>query len=260
MTLGRFKADLHVHTCLSPCADLSMGPRAIVAKAAERGLDLVGISDHNSAENASAVMEAARGRSLKVLPGMEVTSREEVHVLAIFDRIDSALRMQEIVYEHLQGENDAAAFGLQVVVDADDNVLGFNNKLLAGATELPVERVVECIHRLDGLAIASHADREAFGIIGHLGFIPPELALDALEISRNTTIEEARRRYPDCGGRAMLRASDAHSIEDIGSSVTWFSMAAATVAEIRKALQGVEGRRLVAEEARVLADTGPAFG
>jgi len=191
---------------------------------------------------------------------MEMTSREEVHVLALIDRVDSALQLQEIVYEHLPGENNAAAFGLQVVVDADHTVLGFNNRLLAGATELPVEQVVEFIHRLDGLAIASHADREAFGIIGQLGFIPPGLPLDALEISRNTTVEEARRRYPECAGSAFVRSSDAHSIEDIGAAVTWLLLTDATVAEIRKALQGVDGRRLVAEEAGVLADRGPAFG
>jgi len=260
VTLGWFKADLHVHTCLSPCADLSMGPRAIVARAAEQGLDLVGISDHNSAENAPAVIEAARGRRFKVLPGMEVTSREEVHVLALFDCIESALRLQEIVYEHLPGENNAAAFGPQVVVDADDDVLGFNNRLLAGATELPVEQLVEFIHRLDGVAIASHADRKAFGILGQLGFIPAELPLDALEISSNTTIEAARRHYPGCARRAMVRFSDAHSIKEIGSSVTWFLLSDGTVAEIRKGLMGVEGRGLVVDEARVPADTGPTFG
>ena len=109
-----FKADLHIHTCLSPCADLNMGPKTIVDQALQQGLDVIGISDHNSSENVPAVVRAARDRNLTVLPGMEVTSKEEVHILAVFDTVDKALRLQEIVYEHLHGENDTEAFGLRL--------------------------------------------------------------------------------------------------------------------------------------------------
>ena len=244
-----FKADLHIHTCLSPCAELSLGPKAIVDKAVQCGLDVICISDHNSSENTSAVMKAVGNRSVKVLPGMEVTSKEEVHILAIFDSLDNALRLQTIVYEHLPGENDPEAFGLQVVVNEYHDVLGFNNRLLAGATELSVEQVVDSISDLEGLAIAAHVDREAFGIIGQLGFIPGELRLDGLELSANTSPEQAGRRFPQYAGRGFIRSSDAHSAGDIGRVWTSFLLDEPSAREIKKALRGEDGRRVVPEHA-----------
>jgi hypothetical protein len=244
-----YRADLHVHTCLSPCAELNMGPKAIVDKAVQRGLDVIGISDHNSSENALAVMNAARNRNVRILPGMEVTSKEEVHILAIFDSLDNALRLQTIVYEHLTGDNDPEAFGLQVVVNEDHDVLGFNNRLLAGATELSVEQVVDSICYLEGLAIAAHVDRETFGIIGQLGFIPGELRLDALELSAGTSLEQARRRFPQYAHRTFIRSSDAHSVGDIGK--VWISLLLdePSTREIKKALRGEDGRQVVPENA-----------
>jgi PHP family Zn ribbon phosphoesterase len=257
-----FKADLHIHTCLSPCAELSMGPKAIVDKAIQSGLDVIGISDHNSSENTPAVVRAARDRNITVLPGMEVTSKEEVHILAIFDTVGKALQLQEIVYEHLHGENDAAAFGLQVVVNEDHDVLGFNNRLLAGATELSIEQVVDSICGLEGLAIAAHIDRETFGILGQLGFIPEDLRLDGLELSANTSPEEAKRRHPECAGLAFLRSSDAHSETDIGKVWTSLLLHEPSTREIRKALRGEDGRRVVPEHAGGCVSGGQerAFG
>lgn len=249
-----FRADLHLHTCLSPCADLSMGPRTIVARAAQRALDVIGISDHNSAENAGAVLRAAGDYGLQVLPGMEVTSREEVHILAFFDDLEGALTLQEMVYRELPGLNDPEVFGLQVVVNEDHDVLGCNPRLLAGATRLSVEQIVAAIHRLGGLAIASHVDRPSFGILGQLGFLPENLDLDALELSPQLSAEEARRRWPQCAGRALVRFSDAHSPDQIGAAVTCFRLREAQVAEFRKAFRQLEGRSVVA----MAASGGPA--
>jgi hypothetical protein len=224
-----------------------MGPKVIVEKALQHGLDVIGISDHNSSENVPAVMKAAQDRNLTVLPGMEVTSKEEVHILAVFDSVDRALQLQEIVYEHLHGENDAEAFGLQVVVNEDHDVLGFNKRLLAGATELSVEQVVDSICGLEGLAIAAHVDRETFGILGQLGFIPGELRLDALELSANTRPEEARRRFPEYAGYAFVRSSDAHSAGDIGKVWTSLLLCEPSTREIKMALHGEDGRGVLPE-------------
>jgi hypothetical protein len=228
-----------------------MGPKTIVERALEHGLDVIGISDHNSSENVPAVMKAAQDRNLKVLPGMEVTSKEEVHILAVFDSVDKALQLQEIVYEHLQGENDTEAFGLQVVVNEDHDVLGFNKRLLSGATGLSVEQVVDSISDLEGLAIAAHVDRETFGILGQLGFVPEGLHLDALELSVNTSPEEAKRRFPEYAGYAFLRSSDAHSATDIGKVWTSLLLYEPSTQEIKKALRGEDGRRVVSEGAGV---------
>ena len=204
--LRNFKADLHIHTCLSPCTDLDMSPQAIALQAKRREIDILGICDHNSAENVPAVMRAADQFAIRVLPGMEVTSQEEVHVLALFDELEPALALQEIVYANLPGENDEEAFGMQVVVNAEGEVLHFNPRLLIGASTLSIEEVTDHIKALDGLAIASHIDREGFSLLGQLGFVPEHLALDALEISPRISLEEAEQRFhPELPGHKFLK-------------------------------------------------------
>ncbi len=244
-----WRADLHLHTCLSPCAELTMAPRTIVARAALCGLDAIGIADHNSAANAPAVMRAARGSGVAVLPCMEVTSREEVHILAVFGELDAAFAMQEFVHRRLQGRNQPEIFGLQVLVNEEHDVLGFEPRLLAGATEWSLSEVVERIHRLGGLAIAAHADREAFGLLGHLGLLPAGLPLDGLELSPHTSEAEFRRRWPGYVGLPLLRFSDAHAPEQIGSVATGFRMRQVTLEELGMALRGREGRAVVTEAA-----------
>lgn len=241
--LRSFKADLHVHTCLSPCAEVKMSPATIVKRAKTCGIHILGICDHNSAENAPAALEAAGRHGVHVFPGMEVTSSEEVHLLALFDALESALQLQEIVYRHLPGENDEETFGMQVIANADDEVLGFNPRLLIGATTLRVEEIVNEIHSLGGLAVAAHIDRESFSLIGQLGFIPDDLALDALEISPALSYEDAVHRYSP--SLPLIHSSDAHKEEDIGQSYTRVLVEKASIGEIKKALRGQEGRRIL---------------
>ena len=241
--LRPFKADLHIHTCLSPCAELDMSPKGILTAAKKKELDIIGICDHNSSENSLAVMNAARKMNISVFPGMEVTSQEEVHVLALFDEIENSLKLQKFVYKNLPGENDEKAFGMQVVVNEKEEVLGFNNKLLIGATTIPLEEVIRLIHSFNGIAIASHIDRESFSIIGQLGFIPDNLELDALEISPNITFKEARKRYAN--HYPITCSSDAHFPDDIGKRFTSFLLEDSTLAEIKKALKNKNGRRLI---------------
>lgn len=241
--LRNYKADLHIHTCLSPCTELDMSPQAIARQAKAREIDILGICDHNSAENVPALIQAAEPYAIRVLPGLEVTSQEEVHVLALFDSLESAFALQEIVYTHLPGENDEDAFGMQVVVNADGEVLGFNSKLLIGASTLSIEEVTAHIKELDGLAIAAHIDREGFSLLGQLGFIPPHLPLDALEVSPRTSIAEAKARFqPEL---PLTCSSDAHTVEDIGKGSTNFYIEEGTTRELKKAFRGEEGRRVI---------------
>ena len=241
--LRTFKADLHIHTCLSPCTELDMSPMRILTAAKKKEIDIIGICDHNSSENSLAVMNAAKKMNINVFPGMEVTSQEEVHVLALFDEIENALKLQEYVYENLPGENDEDAFGMQVIVNEKEEVLGSNNKLLIGATTIPLEKIIQTIHSLNGIAIAAHIDRESFSIIGQLGFIPDNLELDALEISRAITLEEAKKRYSN--DYPITCSSDAHYPDDIGKAFTSFLLKDGTLAEVKKALRNEDGRKLI---------------
>jgi len=237
-----YKADLHIHTCLSPCGDLRMSPRNITAQVIKNGIDLIAICDHNSAENTSAVIRAAEGKGIRVLPGMEICTKEEIHVLAIFEQLEKALELESIVQAHLAGENDPDVFGLQVVANELDEVERFSNKLLIGAADLGVDEILDEIHRLDGIAVASHIDRESYSVISQLGFIPDTLRFDALEISRNLTYADAREkfgRYKEC---TFITNSDAHFVEDIGSGGNEYLLSTPSVEEISKALRNEGGR------------------
>jgi len=240
-----FRVDTHIHTCLSPCGDWGMGPRDIIERSRENGLDIIAICDHNTAENAGAVMRAGVAAGITVFPGMEICSKEEVHVVALFDTLETAQKMEAIVYAHLPGENQPAVWGEQIVADEANCVVGENQRLLIGATSLDLYAIVEQIHSLDGLAIASHVDRPAFSIIGNLGFIPPDLPFDALEVSCRVPLSTALDTVPGIRGYPLVTASDAHFIEDIGRA--WFDarMAAPTIAELRQALRGTDGRGIV---------------
>ncbi len=205
-----------------------------------KGLEVIGICDHNSAENVPAVQKNGRELGITVIGGMEVTSKEEVHILALFDMEDKLLSLQGIVYDQLNGTNDERLYGEQVIVNENEEVEGFNRKLLIGATEITLARLIDLIHERDGLAIASHVDREGFGIIGQLGFIPPGLPLDALEIADPAS----RGSIPQSDVFPFVTFSDAHNLADVGKRHTCFSMESVSVEEMRRCLHREDGREV----------------
>lgn len=243
--LEDFSADLHIHSCLSPCGDWEMSPRKIVQRSISRGLDIIALCDHNSIENAAATMEEGKRLGLTVFPGMEICSKEEVHILAIFPEIASAQSMQELVYAHLPGENQPEIFGHQIVADAQDGVICENEHLLIGATSLRLHLLVKHTHERGGLSITSHIDRPSFSILGQLGFIPDDLGLDAVEISARADRTAVQTQMAGMGRHAFISSSDAHYLKDIGSASTVFRLAAPTMAEIRLALSAEHGRKIV---------------
>jgi 3',5'-nucleoside bisphosphate phosphatase len=240
--LERYCMDLHIHTCLSPCGDPTSVPTRIVQAALRKELDAIAICDHNGSENVGAVRSAAHESGLTVFGGMEISSREEIHMLGIFGDDDALQKMQQLVYAHLPGSNNVDAFGPQYIVDCEDYVEGCNNHLLIGATDLDVEAVIQAVHEFGGIVIASHIDREAFGIISQLGFIPQNLGLDAVELSKNYKSSPYSLNgldYP------LITSSDAHSPEDIGSACSTFLLEAPTIEELQEALTEENGRKIV---------------
>ncbi len=237
--------DTHTHTCLSPCADLDMHPAGLIAASVGASLDAVAVCDHNSAENAAAAQRAGRAAGIEVIPGMEITSEEEVHILALLPDAETALELQSRVYQALPGRNDGKTFGMQVVANEHAEVLGFNDHLLAGATTMTVDGVVTAIHKVDGLAVAAHVDRERFGIIGQLGMIPADLPLDALEISSRTSLPGGRAAFTPGEEYPILCGSDAHEVKDVGRAATFMLLENPTLTEIRQALRGRAGRAIL---------------
>lgn len=243
--LGCIHADLHIHTCLSPCADVTMSPLRVVQRCKELKLDIIGICDHNSAENVEAAIRAAEHSSLTVLPGMEIASAEEVHVLALFENPNDALGMQEIVYQHLpHTTNDPQVFGEQVIANEFDDVVRFQEKMLMTATDIPLHTLVHIVHDHNGIAIASHVDRPSFGIYGQLGFVPPDLQLDAVELSSHISYEQARAQFPDIIRFSVISSSDAHHLTEIGKNSVHLWLSEPTFAELKKALNNEEGRKI----------------
>jgi hypothetical protein len=246
MELRRLRADLHIHTCLSPCGELTMSPRAVVDRARAAGLEIIAVTDHNTTENAAAVIQAARGTGLTVLPGMEMTTAEEVHILGLFDPGTELGPFQATVYRNLPDVPSKKRFVKdQVIVDAADYVTGFSPHCLFGATRFSVQEAVDLIHGHGGLAIACHVDRESFSIISQLGFIPPGLRLEAVEVSPRLTVAEARTAFGPFDPLPLVRFSDAHQPEEIGCATTDFLVASPNLEEIRKALAGEDGRRII---------------
>lgn len=243
--LSTFRADLHIHTCLSPCGDWDMTPRSVVETSAEKKLDIIAITDHNSVENTEAAMERGRELGIIVFPGMEICTQEEAHVLALFDCMDNALAMQEFVYAHLDGDNQPDIFGYQVVANVMDEVVDQNPRLLIGATRIDLNTLVDHIHAVGGLAVAAHIDKTAYSIRGQLGFIPPDLPLDAVEVSFRSRPEDAESTLLMGMPIPCITSSDAHFISEIGRVSTKFYISEPTIAEIKLALQGKEGRKMM---------------
>jgi len=241
--LFEFICDLHLHTCLSPCGSLGASPRGQMLAAAARGIDMVAICDHNTADNVDACRRAAVDTGMVVLAGMEVCSAEEVHSLAIMPDVEAALSLQEVIWANLPGHNDPDVFGMQVVADHEDNVLGFCDRLLIGATQLGLPAVAREVRDRGGLLIAAHVDREGYGVIAQLGFVPRD-TYDALEVSARGDVgmyrDEAERL-----GVPLLRNSDAHDPDDVGRVTTRIRMAHRTFDELKMALRGEAGREVI---------------
>jgi predicted metal-dependent phosphoesterase TrpH len=244
--LREFRADLHVHTCMSPCAELDISPRAIIKTCREKGLDIIGITDHNSAEHVLVTAALGAEAGVAVIGGMEVTSAEEVHLLVFFENAEESLTFQGYIYNHLPvEENNEQVFGFQPVVNKDDEILFFNKRLLIGATDLSVEQVLQRAQLLKGLVIASHIDREAFSMISQLGMVPDHLALDAVEISPHMGKAEALKTLPYRKTIPLITSSDAHALSDIGKRVARFLLQEPSFNEIKLALRGEQGRTIL---------------
>jgi PHP family Zn ribbon phosphoesterase len=237
-----FWADLHIHTVLSPCAEVEMIPPLIVKRARELGLDLIAITDHNASANAGAVMAAAAGTGLAVWPGMELQTREEVHLLCLFDNLDSSKRWQAAVAEVLPPlQNREEFFGPQFVVDAEGDWMRNETQLLATSAEIGLEEAVSRVHDLGGLAIPAHVDRPSFSLLFNLGFIPPGAALDALEVSPRFLPPDGGGKWPFLRGWPLLVNGDAHRLEDVRRQ-TCFRAKGPFLQEVELAFKGRGGR------------------
>jgi PHP family Zn ribbon phosphoesterase len=241
--MKKFRADLHVHTVLSPCAEVEMIPPLIVQKALELNINLIAITDHNATGNVNAVMEAAQGTDLTVLPGMELQTREEVHLLCLFETLEQAETWQKVVDSILpRRANNPDFFGEQFIVDASGEFIRREERLLIVSAEIGLDEAAEQVHALGGFAIPAHVDRKAFSLIANLGFVPP--GFEALEISRHLKPAEAAVRYPQVRGYPLIQSGDVHRLDEFLGACE-FHIEAPTLVEIRMALKNIADRTLI---------------
>jgi len=192
--------------------------------AEQRGIRVLGVVDHSTARNAQAVEEAAPAFGVRVLVGLEVESAEGVHILTLFDSAEAALEMDAMVAQHLPSlPNRPQFFGEQHLLDAWGNRLGEEPRLLTAATDLGLEDIADLAVGGGGLSIPAHIDRRGYGLLPTLGFVPPGLRVDLLEVSPHMTRSEARETWPELRTRALISGSDAHFLTDIGCASTWVS-------------------------------------
>lgn len=243
--LRRFRMDLHIHSLLSACAEVEMLPDLIVAKAEIEGIDLIALCDHNSAENAAACVEASRGTSVKVLPGIECESVEGMHLLAIFDSVEAAGQMQGFLWERLPDmPNVPDIFGAQMVVTASGDFVRYNERLLATGADATVDEIAGAARGFGGLAVPAHVDKPSAGVIGVLGFVPEGMPCDAVELSPRYGAAQAREMFSSLGGLAIIRSSDAHRLAEIGESGSYVWMSSRSLDELKMAMNGLGGRRV----------------
>ncbi|MBQ9757995.1 MAG: PHP domain-containing protein [Clostridia bacterium] len=203
--------DLHIHSCLSPCGDEDMTPNNIVNMSYLKGLDIIAVTDHNSAGNVRAVCDAAKGK-VKVVPGVEVTTAEEVHTLCYFPSIEAAEDMSRLLKENMNGiKNNTDIFGRQLLMNSEDEIVGEEENLLVSAVNLDIYDVQRETELRGGLFVPAHIDRTSYSVTANLGFLPPDLKVDALEITEKG-LEVYRVKY---GEYAVLTSSDAHFLENI---------------------------------------------
>lgn len=202
--------DLHIHSCLSPCADMDMTPGNICAMARLNGLDIIAVTDHQSAGNLEAVAACALREGLMLLPGLEVCTKEEVHLLCYFDSVKAAQEMSTYCGRHLPNiSNCPEFFGEQAYVNAQDEIIGHEEKLLLMALDRSLQEVCQMARSLGGVPVPAHINRGSNGLLTALGMIPAEEKFTALEVCENLPLKaEVCRFY-------ILHSSDAHTLGNI---------------------------------------------
>jgi len=240
-----YRTDLHIHTLLSPCGDLEMSPANIVSLACERGMNIIGITDHNTTRQCELVWKLAQKTNLTVIPGCEMTSREEVHCLGLFEDFDALRFFQDYLDQHLTIiPHNATLFGFQVLVDEDENILEELDNYLGASLDVSVEEIEQKVHELSGIFIPAHIDRPRNSLFSQLGFFPPELKVDALQISKLAEESAIREKYKISQDMTIVKFSDTHFPADLGKIYSNFEMEKPTFSEIKKALDREDGRNV----------------
>lgn len=215
-----FYYDMHIHTCLSPCGDDDMTPANIVGMSALKGLDVIAITDHNSCKNCAAAIKLGEEYGITVIPGMELTTAEEVHVVCLFPTLEKALEFDKYVEKHiLPIPNQPETFGKQQIMNEHDEVIGEFPTLLISATDISYDDVYDLLQAYEGIMIPAHIDKSSFSLISNLGFVPPDSNFTVFEVKNMKNLHALTASNPSLSSKKVITNSDAHYLEYISEPV-----------------------------------------
>lgn len=236
----KYYYDLHMHSCLSPCGDMDMTPNNIVGMSKLLGLDVIALTDHNSVLNCEAVMKLGSENDLCVIPGMELTTQEEIHVVCLFPTLEKALLWNDYVKEHqMQFPNRVDIYGRQVIMNELDEEIGEVDNLLILATDISVMNVKELVESFDGVCYPAHINRDSMSIISSLGDIPPECDFKTAEVSSSGNIEQLKASYPILNDMLIVRDSDAHYLENMKDAENFFELETLSIDSVLQKLKNI---------------------
>ena len=241
-----YRADLHIHSVLSPCGGLEMSPSALIERCKELNIDWIAITDHNSMANCPAYQKVAIDNGIAYTWGVEIQTSEEIHLLAYFDDYQKAREFDKLLYDSLLPvQNDPEFFGDQVVIDENENIINVVEKALINSSLWSIDEAVDMVRSYSGVCIPAHIDADANSIIGQLGFIPDPDIFDAFGITASLDAERFIEAHKPLKLEQLIRSSDAHYICDLGSGYTTLFVMSPTMQELKLAVNGVENRKII---------------
>jgi len=216
----KFFYDLHIHSDLSPCGNSDMTPNNIINMSYIKGLNIISVTDHNTAGNLPSLMAVCEKTGIKFIPGIEVTTREEVHVLCYFKKLEDAVNFGNIMYDSLPNiKNNSAIFGEQNIYNCNDEIVGTLEKLLLNATKYSIEEVCSLAKVHHGVMVPAHINKKTNSLLGVLGFIPKNLKIDFVEVYYKTDVNKN-----SIENFKVLRNSDAHQLIDISEAENFIEL------------------------------------
>lgn len=238
--MSRLAYDLHIHSCLSPCGDEDMTPANIVGMAAIKKLDVIAVTDHNSCRNCKAAAAWGEQYDVIVIPGMELTTVEDVHVLCLFESIEQALAFDSYVYGHLNKQkNSPLVFGAQSICDEKDVVIGEEEMLLIQSTTLSFDKIYDLMERFEGVMIPAHIDKNSNSLLYNLGFVPENSRFRTVEIAdltKEKQIMEEQEYLREC---LVISNSDAHYLKDINEPQNYMEVPKKSIGDVMDWLRNI---------------------
>lgn len=239
-----YKADLHIHSVLSPCGSLDMSPTAIFSHAKKMGIDIVAITDHNSMKNSVVYEKASKKYNLSYFYGVEIQTAEEIHLIALFDNGKDAMKFDKKLYKSLLPiKNNPDFFGDQVIIDENENILGFEETALINSSMWSFDEAIKEVKKSGGFSFPAHVDATSFSVIAQLGFVPDNPDIFALGITKKCKLNKFLQKYPSLKSYSFIKNSDAHYPNEVGTGYTEFYIENVGFNEIIYALQKKNGRK-----------------